>query len=216
MSKGNSKKGKSPKAGNWKPSRKSTGRDAKPRQAPALIEHSSGPTRLNKFLANAGVCSRREADTLIQTGIVSVNNKTVTQLGTKVMPGDVVKLNGETLSTDALRYVLLNKPKNFVSTVDDARGRKTVMNLVVDACKERIFPVGKLERDTTGLLLFTNDQALSKKLTHPKKGFPQLFLLSLDKKVRREHLDALLEGIKTKEGSLKVAKIDYVNNDPYR
>ena len=124
--------------------------------------------RLNKFLSNAGVASRREADVLIQTGVVSVNDQIILELGYKIKPGDVVKYDGQTINAETKRYVLLNKPKDFITTMDDPLGRKTVMSLVKKACKERIYPVGRLDRETTGLLLFTNDGDLAKKLTHPK------------------------------------------------
>ena len=123
--------------------------------------------RLNKFLSNAGVCSRREADVLIETGIVTVNGEIIRELGFKIKPGDIVKYDGETIRTETKRYVLLNKPKGFITTMDDPRGRKTVMLLVKKACRERIYPVGRLDRETTGLLLFTNDGDMAKKTYSP-------------------------------------------------
>ncbi len=124
--------------------------------------------RLNKYLSNAGICSRREADVLIATGIVEVNGEIITEMGFKVKPGDQVKYDGALISPEKKQYVLLNKPKDFITTMDDPMGRKTVMQLVAKACKERIYPVGRLDRNTTGLLLFTNDGDLAKKLTHPR------------------------------------------------
>ena len=131
---------------------------------PSFNDHA---VRLNKYLSNAGICSRREADVLISTGLVSVNGEIILEMGYKVKPDDVVKYDGGTLKSEKKRYVLLNKPKGFVTTMDDPLGRKTVMGLVKKACKERVYPVGRLDRETTGLLLFTNDGDLAKKLTHP-------------------------------------------------
>ena len=124
--------------------------------------------RLNRFLANAGICSRREADKLIETGVVSINNKVVTELGTKVSPNDVVHYGGMLLQSQKKQYVLLNKPKNYITTMDDPEERQTVMELVSKACNERIYPVGRLDRATSGLLLFTNDGEMTKRLTTPK------------------------------------------------
>ena len=133
-----------------------------------LPSFNEDQVRLNKYLSNAGICSRREADVLIQTGVVSVNGTIITELGYKIAPEDVVQYDGETINAEIKRYVLLNKPKGFITTMDDPRGRKTVMSLVKKACRERIYPVGRLDRETTGLLLFTNDGDMAKKLTHPR------------------------------------------------
>lgn len=213
----NKKSGGKKKGGSWKsapPARGNQPRRQREDRAPEIS--FSENVRLNKYLSNAGLCSRREADVLIGTGVVSINGKVVTELGTKVMPGDVVKLNGETIRKETLRYVLLNKPKNLITSFDDARGRKTVMPLIEKACKERIYPVGKLERDTTGLLLFTNDGDLTKKLTNPKKGFPKLFNVTLHKRVKEEHMQQFREGVQLEFGSIKVEKAEYVEGDPYR
>ncbi|MCF0206309.1 MAG: rRNA pseudouridine synthase, partial [Bacteroidales bacterium] len=136
-------------------------------EKPKQVKKDNGETRLNKYIANAGVCSRREADTYIQAGVVTINGEVVTELGTRVKPGDEVRFGGEIINPERLVYILLNKPKNCVTTVDDPEERKTVMDLVKDACPERIYPVGRLDRNTTGLLLLTNDGELTKKLTHP-------------------------------------------------
>jgi 23S rRNA pseudouridine2605 synthase len=168
--------------------------------------------RLNKYLSNAGICSRRDADVLIQTGVVSVNGELVTELGFRVKPTDVIKYDGGTIKAEAKRYVLLNKPKGFITNMDDALGRKTVMGLVMKACKERVFPVGRLDRETTGLLLFTNDGDLAKKLTHPRFKATKLYHVSLDKPFKREHLDRMLEGIDLEDGKTIFDKVDYVKD----
>lgn len=172
--------------------------------------------RLNKYLSNAGVCSRREADVLIQTGVVSVNGKIVTELGYKIQPGDVVQYDGETINAETKRYVLLNKPKGFITTMDDPRGRKTVMTLVSKACRERIYPVGRLDRETTGLLLFTNDGDMAKKLTHPRYQARKLYHVELHKPVAKEDLEKLLKGVDLEDGRTHVDKAEYVDDKSSR
>jgi 23S rRNA pseudouridine2605 synthase len=172
--------------------------------------------RLNKYLSNAGVCSRREADVLIQTGVVSVNGKIVTELGYKIQPDDVVQYDGETINAEKKRYVLLNKPKGFITTMDDPRGRKTVMTLVSKACRERIYPVGRLDRETTGLLLFTNDGDMAKKLTHPRYQARKLYHVELHKPVSREDLEKLLKGVDLEDGKTRVDKAEYVEDTSSR
>ena len=157
--------------------------------------------RLNKFISNSGICSRREADTYIEHGSVTVNGKLVTEMGYKVKLGDEVRFDGSLISPEKKRYVLLNKPKNYITTMDDDRGRKTVMDLVQNATEERIYPVGRLDRMTTGLLLFTNDGELAKKLTHPKHHIRKLYHASLDRKLDLKDLerlrgDVIIEGRK--------------------
>lgn len=166
--------------------------------------------RLNKYLSNAGVCSRREADVLIQTGVITVNGKIVTELGFKIAPTDVIQCNGETINAEKKRYVLLNKPKGFITTMDDPQGRKTVMTLVRNACRERIYPVGRLDRETTGLLLFTNDGDLAKKLTHPRYQARKIYHVELNKPVKAEDLDKLLRGVDLEDGKSKADKASYV------
>ncbi len=168
--------------------------------------------RLNKYLSNAGVCSRREADVLIETGVVSVNGKIVTELGYKINQGDIVQYDGETINAETKRYVLLNKPKGFITTMDDPRGRKTVMSLVSKACRERIYPVGRLDRETTGLLLFTNDGDMAKKLTHPRYQAVKMYHVELNKSVAKEDLEKLLNGVDLEDGKTKVDKVEYVEN----
>lgn len=156
--------------------------------------------RLNRFIANAGVCSRREADNLISKGLIKVNGKIVTELGVKVAPQDVVEYKGKKLMGEKLQYVLLNKPKDFISTSKDPQGRKTVMSLVSKACKERIYPVGRLDRDTTGLLLFTNDGELAKKLTHPSHKFKKIYQVELNNPLTKDDFQRLVEGVELEDG----------------
>jgi 23S rRNA pseudouridine2605 synthase len=166
--------------------------------------------RLNKYLSNAGICSRREADVLIQTGVVSINGEIVTELGYKIKPGDVVRYDGETINAETKRYVLLNKPKGFITTMDDPLGRKTVMGLVRKACRERVYPVGRLDRETTGLLLFTNDGDMAKKLTHPQHRALKIYHVELNKPVSREHLQQLLKGVDLDDGRTNFDAAEYV------
>lgn len=170
----------------------------------------SGLTRLNKYIANAGICSRREADRMIENGLVSVNGKIVTQLGTKIGPTDVVKYGGETLRKERNVYILLNKPKDYITTVKDTHERKTVMELLKNACKERVYPVGRLDRNTTGVLLLTNDGELTKKLTHPKHGAKKIYHVETDKNVAHLDLKKLTEGISLPEedGTAVTVKAD--------
>lgn len=169
-------------------------------------------TRLNKYLSNAGICSRREADVLIQTGVVTVNGNIVTEMGYKVKPGDVVRYSGETINAETKRYVLLNKPKGYITTMEDPMGRKTVMSLVKKACKERVYPVGRLDKETTGLLLFTNDGDLAKKLTHPRHKASKLYHVVLNKKVPKTDLNKLLEGVLLEDGTSRFDSADYVKD----
>jgi 23S rRNA pseudouridine2605 synthase len=155
--------------------------------APAKSEPKS--IRLNKYIAQSGVCSRREADTLIENGKIRVNDKVITEMGYQVQPGDQVYYDKKLLSKEKLVYVLLNKPKDFITTTDDPQERKTVMNLVATACEERIYPVGRLDRNTTGLLLLTNDGELSKKLTHPSHEISKVYQVELDMPLSNKHFE---------------------------
>jgi 23S rRNA pseudouridine2605 synthase len=166
--------------------------------------------RLNKYIANAGISSRREADTLISTGVVSINGKIVTELGTRVQIDDIVKVGEEKINPEKKIYVLLNKPKDYITTLDDPKGRKTVLDLVKDVCAERIYPVGRLDRNTTGLLLLTNDGELTKKLTHPKYNKKKIYHVFLETPVEAEHLKKISIGIELEDGFIKPDKIDYV------
>ena len=170
--------------------------------------------RLNKYLSNAGICSRREADVLIQTGVVSVNGNIILELGYKIKPGDIVQYDGETINAESKRYVLLNKPKGFITTMDDPMGRKTVMSLVKKACKERVYPIGRLDRDTTGLLLFTNDGDMAKKLTHPRYQAKKIYHAEVDKPLSREELEKLKKGLDLEDGRTRFDEAEYVNGNP--
>jgi len=173
----------------------------------------TAPIRLNKYLANAGVCSRREADEFIQAGVVKVNGEVVTELGTKITRADEVMFNNQVVSLESKVYVLLNKPKGFVTTTDDPENRKTVMDLVKAACKERIYPVGRLYRATTGVLLLTNDGDLASKLTHPKYEKRKIYQVWLDKPVAMEHMQAIADGIELEDGEIHADAISYVTEE---
>ena len=169
------------------------------------------PIRLNKFLANAGVCSRREADEFITAGVVSVNGTVVTELGTKVKRTDEVKFHEQPVSIERKVYVLLNKPKDYVTTSDDPQNRKTVMDLVKNVCRERIYPVGRLDRNTTGVLLFTNDGELASKLTHPKFLKKKIYNVTTDKNVTAADMRQIAEGITLEDGEIRADAIDYAS-----
>ncbi|MBQ8050639.1 MAG: RNA-binding S4 domain-containing protein [Bacteroidaceae bacterium] len=169
------------------------------------------PIRLNKFLANAGVCSRREADDFIQAGVVRVNGQVVTELGTKVLRTDNVLFHDQLITPERKVYVLLNKPKDTVTTSDDPQNRKTVMDLVKDACKERIYPVGRLDRNTTGVILLTNDGELASKLTHPQYKKKKIYHVFLDKNVSAADLHQIAEGIELEDGPIKADAIEYAD-----
>jgi len=171
---------------------------------------SDSSIRLNKFIAHAGVCSRREADQLILAGEIRVNGKIVSELGTKVSAKDKIQYGKTILKPEKKYYVLLNKPKGFITTVDDPYGRKTVLSLVSNACKERIYPVGRLDRNTTGLLLFTNDGEIAKKLTHPKFGIQKIYHVVLDRNLTKNDLIEIENGIQLEDGLIKVDNISYV------
>ncbi len=169
------------------------------------------PIRLNKFLANAGVCSRREADTFIQAGVVSVNGEVVTELGTKVKRNDVVKFHDQAVKIEKKVYVLLNKPKDYVTTSDDPQNRKTVMDLVKGVCDERIYPVGRLDRNTTGVLLLTNDGELASKLTHPQYRKKKIYHVTLDKNVSAADIQQIATGITLDDGDIRADAIEYAH-----
>ncbi|MBQ0142921.1 MAG: pseudouridine synthase [Prevotellaceae bacterium] len=172
----------------------------------------NAPVRLNKFLANAGVCSRREADEFIQAGVITVNGQIVTELGTKVMRTDEVHFHDQLVSMEKKVYVLLNKPKDYVTTSDDPQGRKTVLSLVQNCCRERIYPVGRLDRNTTGVLLFTNDGELAAKLSHPKYLKKKVYHVFLDKNCTINDMKALAEGIQLEDGEIHADDISYASD----
>ena len=169
------------------------------------------PIRLNKYLANAGVCSRREADEFIAAGVVKVNGEIVTELGTKVKRSDVVHFHDQQISIEKKVYVLLNKPKDYVSTSDDPQNRKTVMDLVKDACRERIYPVGRLDRNTTGVLLLTNDGELASKLTHPQYLKKKVYHVWLDKNVTAADMRLIADGVTLDDGEIRADAIEYAS-----
>lgn len=170
------------------------------------------PIRLNKFLANAGICSRREADEFITAGVVTVNGEVVTELGTKVKRSDVIKFHDQPVSIERKIYVLLNKPKDCVTTSDDPQERRTVMDLVKGACTERIYPVGRLDRNTTGVLLLTNDGDLASKLTHPKFLKKKIYHVHLDKNLTNADMDQIAQGIQLEDGEVHADAISYASD----
>lgn len=165
--------------------------------------------RLNRFIANSGICSRREADELIEAGVITVNGKVVTELGTRISADDDIRYNGERMKSEKLVYLVLNKPKDYITTTDDPQERKTVMELIKSAGKERIYPVGRLDRNTTGLLMFTNDGEMTKKLTHPSSNIFKVYHVELDKPLTKEHMHAIAEGVELEDGFIKVDEIAY-------
>ncbi|NEM96333.1 pseudouridine synthase [Pontibacter burrus] len=175
-------------------------------------EESDGTIRLNRFIANAGICSRREADTLIESGEIKVNGQVVTEMGFKVRPEDTVQYGKKILNREKLVYVLLNKPKDFLTTTDDPEGRKTVMSLVEKASNERIFPVGRLDRNTTGLLLFTNDGELAQKLTHPSNGVKKIYQVELDKQITKDDFLKVAEGVELEDGKAEVDDVALIGD----
>lgn len=177
-----------------------------------ILTDPNEPIRLNKFLANAGICSRREADEYITAGVVSVNGEVVTELGTKIKRTDEVKFHDQPVSIERKVYVLLNKPKDCVTTSDDPQERKTVMDLVKGACKERIYPVGRLDRNTTGVLLLTNDGDLASKLTHPKFLKKKIYHVYCDKNVTKADLDKIVAGITLDDGEIHADAVSYASD----
>lgn len=174
----------------------------------------SAPVRLNKFLANAGICSRRDADVYIASGVVSVNGEIVTSLGTKVLPyKDKVLFHDQAVHAEKKVYILLNKPKDCVTTVEDAHAKFTVLDLVKDACSERIYPVGRLDKNTTGVLLLTNDGELTKILTHPKFDKKKIYQVTLDKNVSVNDLEKIANGILLEDGEIHADEIAYVDEN---
>lgn len=170
-------------------------------------------TRLNKFIANAGVCSRRDADTLIKDGKIKVNGQVITTMGYKVKSRDRITFQGRVLKGEPLVYVLLNKPKDYITTTDDPNQRKTVMQLVGKACKERIVPVGRLDRNTTGLLLFTNDGDLHKKLSHPSHEVRKIYHVHLGQPIRKRDFQTLINGFELEDGPVTLDAIEMVSTD---
>jgi len=182
----------------------------------APVPDSSASMRLNRYIAQSGVCSRREADVMIGAGVVSVNNQVVTELGYKVDPTkDVVRVEGDTIKPEVMRYVLINKPKNFLSVDFDPQGRRSVADLIKNACKERVSPVDRIEKESSGLVLFTNDGELAKRLTHPKVAFRELYHITLAKKATPEQLNKMKEGFVLDTGFVKAKNAEFVKSDPH-
>ena len=181
------------------------------------VEYASAPAteiRLNKYIADAGICSRRNADMYISAGNVTVNGEVMTTLGYRVKPTDEVRFDGKLLSSEKKEYILLNKPKGFITTTNDEKGRKTVMDLVANATNARILPVGRLDRATTGLLLLTNDGELTKKLTHPTHGVRKIYHVILDRKLEYKDFIAIEQGLELEDGFIQVDEISYVDQKP--
>ncbi len=180
------------------------------KQRPDGDRPEDGLIRLNKFISNSGVCSRREADVLISTGVVKVNGKVVTELGTKISPADKIQVGDQVIKQEKPVYILLNKPKGYITTVEDPENRRTVMELIQGACRERVYPVGRLDRNTMGLLLFTNDGLMAKKLTHPRYGIRKVYHVFLDQPLKNADLQKIRDGIDLEDGFIKVDQIEYV------
>lgn len=180
-------------------------------QRKKTLEEKEGTIRLNKYIANCGICSRRDADKLIEAGEIKINGTVVASLGSRVAPSDQVEYKGEILSPSKKVYLLLNKPKDTITTTDDPEGRKTVMELVEGAYDERIYPVGRLDRNTTGVLFFTNDGELAQRLIHPKRNIKKVYSVLLDKPLELDDLYALENGIKLKDGLMKPDKVAYID-----
>jgi len=190
-------------------------KEAQKKEIPSFKHNKSESLiRLNKYIAHSGICSRREADQLILSGTIKVNGQIITTLGYKVKPTDKVEYNNTLIKNEKLVYILLNKPKNYITTVDDEKGRHTVMELLGNQIKKRVYPVGRLDRNTTGLLLLTNDGDLAKKLTHPSYGAKKIYHVVLDKKLLPEDFEKIKNGINLNDGFIKVDNISYVENEP--
>ncbi|MBR5018990.1 MAG: rRNA pseudouridine synthase [Bacteroidales bacterium] len=187
----------------------------KPKAKATAPAEEDGLVRLNKFIANSGICSRREADTYIETGLVTVNGVKVTELGTKIDPlKDDVRFNGTRIKGEKKVYIVMNKPKDFVTTMTDPHADRTVMDLISKTlCPERVFPVGRLDKATTGVLLFTNDGDLTEKLTHPKHEVRKIYHATLDKNLKKEDFDKILEGVELEDGPIAADALSYVEGD---
>lgn len=189
-------------------------RDEKPRSYPKYNPNrATGEIRLNRFIAQSGVCSRREADEFILAGVVTVNGQVVTELGTKILPTDEVRFNDEKLQGEKHVYIVLNKPKGYVTSLDDPHADKTVMDLVKNACTERVYPVGRLDKNSLGLLLITNDGDITRQLTHPSYRKKKIYQVTLDKPLTRADMDALTEGITLEDGDIFADEVAYASED---
>ena len=189
-------------------------RDEKPRSYPKYNPNRvSGEVRLNRFISQSGVCSRREADEFILAGVVTVNGQVVTELGTKILPTDEVRFNDERLQGEKHVYIVLNKPKGYVTSLEDPHADKTVMDLLRDACTERVYPVGRLDKNSLGLLLITNDGDVTRQLTHPSYRKKKIYQVTLDKPLTRADMDTLTEGITLEDGDIFADEVAYASED---
>lgn len=189
-------------------------RDEKPRSYPKYNPNrGGGEIRLNRFISQSGVCSRREADDFILAGVVTVNGQVVTELGTKILPTDEVRFNDERLQGEKHVYIVLNKPKGYVTSLDDPHAEKTVMDLIKGACTERVYPVGRLDKNSLGLLLITNDGDITRQLTHPSNRKKKIYQVTLDKPLTRADMDTLTEGITLEDGDIFADEIGYASED---
>lgn len=191
-------------------------KEARPSVSARKAKQNSADIRLNKYIAHAGICSRREADKLIEAGLVTVNGVVISELGAKVKPDDDVRYHGERLGNEQKVYLVLNKPKDYITSVDDPHAKKTVMDLVSKACKERIYPVGRLDKNTTGVLLFTNDGDLTKKLTHPSFNKKKVYHVHLNKNLIHSDMKKIAEGMELEDGIVKVDAIAYASTENKR
>ncbi len=176
-------------------------------------KRDDGLVRLNKFIANSGICSRREADEYITAGLVTVNGEIITQLGVRVKPSDDIRFNGERLKGEEKVYILMNKPKDFVTTLSDPNAEKTVMELIAGKCPQRVYPVGRLDKQTTGVLLLTNDGELADSLTHPSHNRKKIYHIVLDKNLSKPHFDQILQGVELEDGEIHADSLSYVDED---
>jgi len=197
----------------YRPERpKKNDRRDRPKKSESSAQNDT--VRLNKFIANSGICSRREADDYIKTGLVTVNGEIVTELGTKVKPDDDIRFNGERLKGEKKVYLLMNKPKDYVTTMSDPHAKKCVIDLIsTDKCKERVVPVGRLDKSTTGVLLFTNDGDLAARLTHPSYKVKKIYHVFLDKNLKKTDFDAIINGITLEDGEIHADALSYVDDD---
>lgn len=207
-----SSKDRKPKAGAPKSGGPFRKKAAAPRKIAPKPPSDDSPMRLNKYISNSGVCSRRDADVMISTGVVTVNGEVITEMGYKVNPGDVVKYDGQTIKPEKLQYVLLNKPKNFLVAVADPQGRRTVMELVKNTVKEQVLPIDKMDRSDTGLLLFTNDSQLVKRLLDGKNKVSKLYHVTLGEKVKRSHLDEMIAGFELEGSFVKAEEATFIGD----
>lgn len=210
---GGSAKGRSTKPSSINPNsikRKVIGKKNTSREIPG-VRSTNGLIRLNKYIASTGLCSRRKADELIQAGLITVNGKPVMDLGVKITASDTVKFHGEKIKEERKVYILLNKPKNYVTTVEDPHAKNTVIDLLKGACRERIYPVGRLDRNTTGVLLLTNDGEVTKRLTHPRFNKLKVYHVHLNKKLKSNDFERITTGVKLEDGFIKADSLSYAD-----